>query len=148
MITSLCHSVAETEALAVEFSRTLQSGAWVGLIGPLGAGKSVFARAVGRAVGVRGEMPSPTYTLMTVHTGRCPVYHMDMYRISSDAELEFAGILPYFSGPGICLVEWAERVRSAWPPAGWIVTIAITRDSDRSIEIARFGPATNRQDGT
>ena len=57
-------SEADTARLAHDFAEILVAGAWVGLIGPLGAGKSVFARAIGRTLGVSADMPSPTYTLM------------------------------------------------------------------------------------
>jgi len=137
----VCHSADDTEAVAREFAARLDPGTWVGLIGPLGAGKSVFARAVGQAWGVTAQMPSPTYTLMAVHAGRCPIYHADLYRIHSVGELDFAGLEPYFSGSGICLVEWADRIRSAWPPAGWTVTIALAEGDERHITIERFGQA-------
>jgi tRNA threonylcarbamoyladenosine biosynthesis protein TsaE len=116
----------------------------VGLIGPLGSGKSVFARAVGRQWGVVAPMPSPTYTLMNCHSGRCTICHMDLYRIGSPDELDFAGLTPYFSGPGICLVEWAEKARLWWPQAGWTVTIEPVDFETRRIVIASFG---NRAQG-
>ena len=112
----ICTTVADTERLAATFAVRLGPGSWVGLIGPLGAGKSVFARAVRRALGVETGMPSPSYTLMSVHQGRMPVYHMDWYRIQSPDELDFAGLAPYFAGNGVCLVEWSARAKAIWPP--------------------------------
>ena len=130
-------SVAETESLAMEFAADLKPGDWVGLIGPLGAGKSVFSRAIGHAFGVTETMPSPTYTLMNCVRGRVPVYHIDLYRMGSADELDFAGITPYFQADGICLVEWADRIPSHWPPDGWIVQIRILGDEKREITISR-----------
>ncbi len=129
-------SEAETEQLAAAFARILNPGSWVGLIGALGSGKSVFARAVGRAWGVEVAMPSPTYTLMNCLAGRCPIYHMDLYRIESADELDFAGLTPYFSSSGICLVEWAEKAHSLWPAMGWTVTFDQLDENSRRIEIA------------
>ena len=134
-----CGSEGETVRLASDFAPRLGPGAWVALIGPLGAGKSVFARAIGKALGVSAEMPSPTYTLMAVHRGRLPVYHMDFYRIASEGEVDLAGLEEYFSGDGVCLVEWAERVQALWPPSGWRVTFEVIGPEERAIEIARFG---------
>jgi len=128
-------SVAETEATAIEFSHRVGNRDWVGLIGPLGAGKSVFARALAHSLGVTGAMPSPTYTILNVHQGRVPVYHADCYRVDSPDELEFAGVTQYFNRTGVCLIEWAEKVRSLWPESGWIVTISIIGPQDRQIEI-------------
>ncbi len=133
---------AETVAVAHSFARSLKPGDWVGLIGPLGAGKSVFARAVGEALGVREPMPSPTYTLMNVLDGDIPVYHVDLYRLSSADELEFAGIAPYFQSSGICLVEWADRIRDQWPATGWLVTISIAGDTERRISIVPLTSAS------
>ena len=138
-----CRSEAETAACAAAFARQLNPGSWVGLIGPLGAGKSVFARAVGRAFGVATPMPSPSYTLLICHDGRCPVYHIDLYRITSPEELEFAGITPYFTAEGICLVEWADRMRSEWPVDGWIVRIAQQSETERQITILPVSDVTD-----
>ena len=140
-----CHAPAATEALAAEFAARLAPGSWVGLIGPLGAGKSVFARAVGRAWGVAGPMPSPTFTLMAAHEGRCPIYHIDLYRVATEDEFSFAGLAPYFVGDGICLVEWADRLRAVWPPAGWMVTIEIMGATARRIAIESFSPDSGQR---
>jgi len=137
-ITRTSHE-SETESVAGQFADQLGPGSFVALIGPLGAGKSVFARAVGRRVGVTAAMPSPTYTLLAVHQGRCPIYHMDLYRIGSLAELEHAALHTYFESDGICLVEWAERARSLWPKSGWCVTLHADDEQSRTITIERFG---------
>ena len=142
-----CHAPGETEALATEFASRLAPGSWVGLIGPLGAGKSVFARAIGRAWGVDGPMPSPTFTLMAAHLGRCLVYHIDLYRVTSADEFDFAGLAPYFTGDGICLVEWADRLPTVWPSDGWTVTIEILGLTARRITVASFS-STPKQGGS
>lgn len=136
---ALCSSVEESERLAASFAVRLTPGSFVALSGPLGAGKSVIARAIGAAVGVVDPMPSPTYTIMAVHNGRIPIYHMDLYRLNSADELEFAGLRSYFKSEGICLVEWAERARDAWPPSGWTVHIEMRSSSERKVIIAPFG---------
>lgn len=136
---ALCRTVGETERVAAAFAVQLVPGSFVALTGPLGAGKSVFARAIGNALGVIEPMPSPTYTIMAVHQGRLPVYHMDLYRLGSTDELEFAGLRSYFDSDGVCLVEWAERVRECWPDRGWHVSIDPIASERRLIEISPFG---------
>lgn len=133
-----CATVGDTEDLAGQLAGRLSDNDWVGLIGPLGAGKSVFVRAMARALGVRGVMPSPTYIVMNCLHGRVPIYHVDCYRIATVEELEFAGVATYFTGDGICLVEWADLVRSAWPMEGWTVEFTVSDDESRMIRIARF----------
>jgi tRNA threonylcarbamoyladenosine biosynthesis protein TsaE len=128
----------ETVGLARRFAKSLAPGHWVGLIGPLGAGKSVFARAVGEEWGVRCAMPSPSYTLMNTYEGRCTIYHIDLYRVGSPDELDFAGLTQYFSGPGICLVEWPDKARSMWPDDGWLIVFVVEGPTTRRISIERF----------
>ena len=132
------HSHEETVQLARQFARSLAPGHWIGLIGPLGAGKSVFARTVGEEWGVTAAMPSPSYTLMHAHPGRCMIYHIDLYRVGSPDELDFAGLTQYFAGPGICLVEWPDKARSLWPEEGWLVTLEVQGPASRRITIERF----------
>lgn len=139
---AICSSVEETERLAASFAAHLGPGAFVALSGPLGAGKSVVARAIGAAWGVIEPMPSPTYTIMAIHPGRLTVCHMDLYRLGSSDELEFAGLPSYFDGDGICLVEWAERAHDTWPACGWSVTIEPRGDTERKVVIAPFGHPT------
>jgi tRNA threonylcarbamoyladenosine biosynthesis protein TsaE len=132
-----CGSVAETEAAAAEFAQDLAPGDWVGLIGTLGAGKSVFARAVARALGVTSAIPSPTFTILNCLSGRLPVYHIDCYRVSTASELEFAGVWSCFDSDGVCLVEWADRIPEAWPDNAWIVSIEAIDVVRRRIAITR-----------
>jgi len=135
----MTESPEETSQLARRFAKRLVPGDWVGLIGALGAGKSVFARAVGEEWGVQTAMSSPSYTLMNAHRGHCMIYHVDLYRVGSPDELDFAGLTQYFAGAGICLVEWPERARSVWPECGWTVNFEVTGPNTRRITIERFG---------
>lgn len=105
-------SEAATRAAAAQFAATLAPGAVVGLIGPLGAGKTAFARGVISAL--HGTLAvfhgSPTFAL--VHEYRAalaPVFHFDFYRIKSAAEIAALGWDDYCTPSSICLVEWADR---------------------------------------
>ncbi len=102
---------AATVALAARFAAALPAdfaGRLVLLEGELGAGKSTFARAVLRALGHRGAVPSPTYTLVEPYeTAAGKVFHLDLYRISSEEELYFLGFDDL--DDGLVLVEWPDR---------------------------------------
>jgi tRNA threonylcarbamoyladenosine biosynthesis protein TsaE len=103
--------VEATDALAVEFLAQLpvDTAGWTVLLeGDLGAGKSTFARALIRAMGHAGAVPSPTYTLVEPYdlSGRL-VYHVDLYRVSSAEELRFLGWAELEDG--LRLVEWPDR---------------------------------------
>jgi tRNA threonylcarbamoyladenosine biosynthesis protein TsaE len=92
------------------------------LSGPLGAGKSSFARALLRALGVQGAIKSPTYTLLEpyqVSIGE--LLHLDLYRLASGSELEFLGLRDALADASLCLVEWPERAAEALPrPDLWL----------------------------
>ena len=101
-----------TERLAAALARALPddpAGLVILLQGELGAGKSTLARGLLRALGHRGAVPSPTYTLVEPYSfPESMVYHIDLYRISSVDELEFLGWSDF--GDGLRLIEWPERV--------------------------------------
>ena len=105
------NSEAETLDFAKQFSTRLKPGDVVALSGDLGAGKSVLARAVMRALGVEDKaLPSPTYTIIQEYEAKaCKVAHMDWYRLEGADELEAIGVSEYFQKPWICLIEWPER---------------------------------------
>jgi len=102
---------AATEALAIQICRLLPtdtSGWTVLLDGELGAGKSTFARALIRAMGHSGPVPSPTYTLVEPYSlSGNNVYHVDLYRIAGDDELRYLGWAEL--DDGLRLVEWPDR---------------------------------------
>ncbi len=105
------------EAATIELGRELLNvlpddlaGWTVLLTGELGAGKSTFARALIRAAGHDGAVPSPTYTLVEPYNlARGRIYHIDLYRVSDEEELRYLGWNEL--DDGCRLVEWPERVR-------------------------------------
>jgi len=115
---------SETVALASAFAASLKPGDVVALSGELGAGKSVFCRAVMRALGVRDEaLPSPTFSIIQEYEAEnCKVAHMDWYRLDAVDEIEMLGVREYFQPPWICLIEWPER-------AGELIDAAVIRIS-------------------
>jgi len=122
---------AETLEFAAQFAKSLKSGDVVCLSGELGAGKSVFARAVMRALGVTDEaLPSPTYTIIQEYEGEnCRVAHMDWYRLEGEGELQAIGVRDYFQTPWICLIEWPERAPELLPDDAIKVSLACVDES-------------------
>ncbi len=109
-------SEIETHRLGERLGGRLCAGDVVLLSGELGAGKSVLARGIARGMGVTGAVPSPTFTLMTVHrAARCPLYHMDLYRLEDEYALWESGLEEYIGGEGVALIEWPERAMEAMP---------------------------------
>jgi tRNA threonylcarbamoyladenosine biosynthesis protein TsaE len=111
---------AATEAVAAELGAVLPAAPGaalcIALHGDLGAGKTTFARGLLRALGYAGRVPSPTYTLVEPYTvaGR-EIWHLDLYRLSSGAELEFLGLDGAWSAGALLLVEWPEHGKGYLP---------------------------------
>ena len=132
--------VAATETLGAILAVSRPTRAVVHLHGDLGAGKSTLARALLRALGVRGAIRSPTYTLVERYAlgDGTEALHLDLYRIADAAELEFLGLDP---GEGaLWLVEWPERGGAGLPAADLRFELAIEGDG-RSVAAVPVGVA-------
>ena len=106
---------SETIRIAQKFAQSLVPGSVVALSGELGSGKTVFARGVAVYLDVKQQVTSPTFTLINEYCGDIPLYHMDLYRLNTLPEIEDIGVEDYFYGDGICLVEWAEKLKGLLP---------------------------------
>ncbi|WP_237218216.1 tRNA (adenosine(37)-N6)-threonylcarbamoyltransferase complex ATPase subunit type 1 TsaE [Rugosibacter aromaticivorans] len=116
---SLCDEAA-TLAFGARFAthQCLTPGLVIWLHGDLGAGKTTFVRGLLRALGETGPVKSPTYTLLEVHAiSGLNLYHFDFYRLNQPEEYLDAGLDEYFSGNGVCLVEWPDQAAPYLPPA-------------------------------
>jgi tRNA threonylcarbamoyladenosine biosynthesis protein TsaE len=121
----------------------VQAPVLIGLSGPLGAGKSVLARAIASGAGIDEVMPSPSYNLRLEYdapTG-VKVIHMDLYRIEDPDEVWELGWSDVGAPSEIVLVEWPERARSALPADWWSIELT-PADSDpllRDVVVERHG---------
>lgn len=120
----LSHSAADTEELGRRLAAVLRSGDVVAYRGGLGAGKTAFTRGLAAGLGCTARVSSPTFTVVNEYDGPLPLFHFDMYRLSGAEELFDIGWEDYLSRPGVCAVEWSERVEEALPEDAVTVTIA------------------------
>jgi tRNA threonylcarbamoyladenosine biosynthesis protein TsaE len=131
---------ADTARLGAALAEVLPAGSVVALNGPLGAGKTRLVQAIAEALGVpRIECVSPTFMLINEYQGRMNVYHFDAYRLKDEDEFLELGPDEYFYGPGISLVEWAERVDRCLPAERLEVRIEPSGASERRFEITARG---------
>lgn len=109
------NSARETEQLGKILSQCLKQGSVIGLIGDLGAGKTVLIKGICKGLNVKENVGSPTFTLINEYEGKYPVFHIDCYRGMSVKEWIELGINEYFYNSGIALVEWAEKIEEIMP---------------------------------
>ena len=131
------NSEGETEQLGLRLGEKLRHGAGGAFPGDLGAGKTAFTRGLARGLGVAGRVTSPTFNIVHEYEGgRLPLFHFDMYRLSSADELFDIGWEDYQARGGVCAVEWSENVAGAIEPDAVRVSIVRgDRDDDRKITI-------------
>jgi tRNA threonylcarbamoyladenosine biosynthesis protein TsaE len=134
-------SLAESETLGRRLAAHLFPGAVVALVGTLGAGKTHLVRAIAQGLDIPNPavVTSPTFVLIQEYEARLPIYHFDAYRLASEGEFAELGVHEYFQGNGVCLVEWADKVRNCLPAERLEIRIAITGDQSRRFEIVGIG---------
>jgi tRNA threonylcarbamoyladenosine biosynthesis protein TsaE len=130
----------DTLAIARSLGAALRPGDVVAITGDLGAGKTLFCKGVGEALGIPPErIVSPTFTIVTEHAGTIPLTHIDVYRLSCAREADEIGMRELLSGDGVCLVEWAEKIAEILPTDCIQVTFTISDDDRREIAVAAPG---------
>jgi len=131
----ITESPRETEAVGQALAQHLQPGDVIAYVGGLGAGKTAFTRGLARGLGLTDSVTSPTYTIVNEYLGgKIPLFHFDMYRLSSADDLFDIGWEDYLERGGVCAVEWSENVTEAMENAIW-VRIERLDDESRRITI-------------
>lgn len=107
----LSTSPDETLRLGEQWGREARPGWVIGLTGDLGAGKTQLVKGIARGLGIASRVQSPTFTLVHEYQeGRLPLYHIDLYRLDTPAQVVAAGLEEYFyQTDGVTVVEWVER---------------------------------------
>lgn len=135
-------NLEEIDKVAEEFIRyisesDLQSNIFA-FYGKMGAGKTTFIKAICKALGVQDNVNSPTFTIINEYKSAkgFPIYHFDFYRINRLQEAYDIGTEDYFSGNGLCLIEWPEKIAEILPEDCIKVSITTNPDLSRTIEIS------------
>jgi tRNA threonylcarbamoyladenosine biosynthesis protein TsaE len=130
-----------TELFGARLAKALLPGSVVALVGPLGAGKTYLVRAIARALRVADHrtVSSPTFVLIQEYEGRLPIYHFDAYRLKSSSEFAGLGAEEYFSGKGVCLIEWADRMEEYLPKDHLLIELEVIGPSSRRMTITARG---------
>lgn len=133
----ISNSREETVAIGEVLAKTLSGGEVIAFRGDLGSGKTCFTSGLASGLGYSGDVTSPTFALINEYLGgRLPVYHFDMYRISSWDELYSSGFFEYIEEGGVVAAEWSENIENALPDNTIYVVFEKTGDTTRKITIA------------
>ena len=129
----IIHTPEEMISFGEKIGAVVQPNMVIALNGNLGAGKTTLTKGIGKALGIKGVINSPTFTIMKIYEGRLNLYHLDVYRItdvSGDFELE-----EYFEMGGVSVVEWASQIQSLLPSDTIYIDLLINEDTTRTAVI-------------
>lgn len=140
MIRIITKSPEETVKAAGRLGHLLKPGDFIAYKGGLGAGKTTFTRGLAIGLGLGDNVSSPTFALVNEYTGKgMSLFHFDMYRISSEEDLESSGFYDYDFSDNIAAVEWSENIAHALPENTIYITINTLSDLEREIIIEEDG---------
>jgi len=126
------NSAEETQNLARKLGEILQPRTIITLEGDLAAGKTTFTKGLALGLDIKDIIDSPTFSIIKIYDqGRIPLYHMDVYRLDSDSDIDF--VLEYLDQEGISVIEWASIIQADLPENR--IEIAIKRLEEETREI-------------
>ena len=133
-------SAEHTQKLGERLGTLARAGDLYFLQGELGAGKTCFVQGLSRGLGIADDIHSPTFILANEHRGgRLLLYHLDVYRVRGADEAIGIGLDDYLSDDAVCVIEWAEKIRSALPPEHLWITFRHAGENERTITFRATG---------
>ncbi len=130
----------ETEKIGEALGRKINNGTVIAFRGGLGMGKTCFTRGLAKGLGSTDTVTSPTFALINEYlSGRIPLYHFDMYRISGWEDLYSTGFFEYIDQGGVLACEWSENIENALPDNTIFVEFNRISDTEREITIKQKG---------
>jgi tRNA threonylcarbamoyladenosine biosynthesis protein TsaE len=126
----------QTREIAAQLAGTLRPGSVLGLMGDLSAGKTEFVKGLAIGLNCSLDVTSPTFNLVHEYRGgRLPLFHMDLYRLIDEQELDEIGFDEYLMGSGVCAIEWADKFPGRLPAEARLIRFAIGEGDLRTIEL-------------
>ncbi len=134
--TEYSRSPEETQRLGCELAGMVPVPGVILLCGALGTGKTTLARGLAEGFGMQDAslVHSPSFTIVNIYQGRCPIYHVDLYRLSGARDLNSVELDDFLGRDGITIVEWGERLTSC-NQAALVIEIEDAGDDARIIHI-------------
>ena len=140
----ITNDASETIELGKLIGNNLNPGDVVLLTGDLSAGKTTITKGIGLALGVTKVINSPTFTIVKSYKGKCPLYHLDLYRLdglNEDFDLE-----EYIESDGVCVIEWPFQIEEILPKEYLMISINRVTADERSIEISGIGRYESKEE--
>lgn len=131
------HSLEETSALGEKLGSCLFPGALITLSGDLGAGKTTLTKSIGKAIGVKKVINSPTFTILKTYKGEMPLYHIDAYRL--EGITQDLGFEEFLEGDGVCVVEWPMYMMDQLPRERLDIEIRRLNEDERAFILRPVG---------
>ena len=132
-------SPEETQGVGQAVGEVAQPGDVVLLSGGLGVGKTCLTQGIAWGLGVQEHARSPTFVLVTQYQGRLPLYHIDLYRLDDVREVLDLGLDEYLFGPGVCVVEWADKAPEAFPVDHLAIHMEEVSETQRALSFTAQG---------
>ena len=138
------HSPRETKRIGASLGRYVEAGDVLLLCGDLGAGKTCLTQGIAKGLGIEGYVRSPTFVLLSIHQGRLPLYHIDIYRLDHVAEVLDLGLEEYLAGDGVSVIEWADKALEVFPQSCLMVTLDFEGANERLLTLEPHGERYER----
>ena len=136
-------TVEDTINFGKALGRLLNPGDILALQGALAAGKTQLTKGIAQGLDISEAVTSPTFTIISEYYGRLPLYHMDVYRLSSSEDFLDLGVEDMLYGQGVCIIEWSEKIMSELPASTILIHIEPEEDSSRTITISNWSYPTD-----
>ena len=127
------HSESATQTFAARLARRLRGGEILGLVGPLGSGKTCFAKGIARGLAISQIITSPSFVLLKSYQGRLTLHHVDFYRLETSDDYFSIGMDELLSLDDVIVIEWADRFLSLLPKPILLISFDILGRNDRQL---------------
>lgn len=131
----LSNCTEQTIQIGISLGKQLKQGDIIAFTGNLAAGKTYLTKGIAQALKIEEEVTSPTFTVLSEYDGSLPLYHFDLYRLSSYNDFLDLGGDEYLSSDGVCVIEWSEKIVKYLPKKTIFVDIKVLSDEMREITI-------------
>ncbi len=136
----ITQSPEETIKLGQNLSRYLKSQDILALFGDFGSGKTTLVKGIAKGLGVNTKIVnSPSFVLLKEYKGKIPLYHFDFYRIKDIEQIYRLGYEEYLFNQGICVIEWAQRLKRLLPKEYLAVKLFVKEDNKRLVKFIPYG---------